>query len=227
MIPDAALSTTKTLCILEHLDQLSMRLKPLSNRTRIRLLAFLREPHYLEEVASYLKISHQAARRHVRQLVDGGLVDQSLRKGTSIIDYRVSIAGIVRLNEEMEVLCSLLHNDQAAVNGPRAGPPATSPCIITVRGHPMGHSPSLHQERPLAIGTDPGSAIRIEHDLRVEPRHAEIRWTDDVWSLRDLSTEHGTWHNWTRLPPGNDTILNHGDLINVGRSFLLFWNPSN
>lgn len=92
----------------EHLEGMEKWLKPLSNPVRLRLLIFLRRPHYLEEIASHLGMSHQAARKHVNQLVEAGWVERAIRKGTSIVDYTLNMSALIRATEEIAVLCSLL-----------------------------------------------------------------------------------------------------------------------
>ncbi len=211
-------------CLLEHLEGLSTWLQPLSNPVRLQLLAFLRQPHYLEEIASHLRMSHQAARKHVNQLKQAGLVRPSARSDTSIVEYTIDTTGLLRFNREMEGLCSLLHDDPGALGRTPSPPRLERPCLTIVRGHPTGAHIPLRNGHPVTIGRDPASAVAITHDPQVDLRHAELRSDPDGWSVMDLASDHGTWHNWRPLPRGGQRPLQHGDVVGIGRTMLLFWS---
>jgi transcriptional regulator of acetoin/glycerol metabolism len=56
-------------------------------------------------------------------------------------------------------------------------------------------------------------------DRRMSEVHAQVRWTSEGWSLEDAASKNGTRVNGVSI---KRTILRPGDLVEVGRSFLLF-----
>jgi transcriptional regulator with AAA-type ATPase domain len=60
-------------------------------------------------------------------------------------------------------------------------------------------------------------------DKRMSQVHAQLRLTPAGWSLEDASSKNGTRVNGL---PIKQTLLRPGDLIETGRSFLLFGLPS-
>lgn len=93
---------------LENLHAVSRLLQPLANPVRLRLLGFLRKPHYLEEVASHLRMSRQAARRHVNQLLEAGWVTRSVREDAAIVEYVISLPALLKFQAEVGLLNTLL-----------------------------------------------------------------------------------------------------------------------
>ncbi len=58
-------------------------------------------------------------------------------------------------------------------------------------------------------------------ELGVSRQHAEIRFTDVAFVLRDLGSTNGTWLNQTRLSPETPYVLHSNDQIVLGR--LVVW----
>ena len=65
-----------------------------------------------------------------------------------------------------------------------------------------------------------------KHDLeaKVSRRHARIIYANGKFSIEDLGSTNGTFVNrGRRLIPGNAQVLNNGDEIIVGKTFLRFY----
>jgi pSer/pThr/pTyr-binding forkhead associated (FHA) protein len=61
-------------------------------------------------------------------------------------------------------------------------------------------------------------------EAKVSRRHARIVYRDGQYFIEDLGSTNGTFINrGRRLLPGNSHILNHGDEIIVGKTFLRFY----
>lgn len=63
----------------------------------------------------------------------------------------------------------------------------------------------------------------FDSDAKVSRRHARVSFRNGVHSIEDLGSTNGTFVNrGRRLLPGNPQILNDGDEIIVGKTFLRF-----
>ncbi len=63
----------------------------------------------------------------------------------------------------------------------------------------------------------------FDDDAKVSRRHARIRRHNGAYSIEDLGSTNGTYVNrGRRLLPGNAQILNDGDEVIVGKTFLRF-----
>ncbi len=71
---------------------------------------------------------------------------------------------------------------------------------------------------PAQIGRELEAAVRLDGDLGVSRRHAELYWQAGVLRVRDLSSAHGTLVNGYTV---SDKGLQPGDKIQVGHSLLV------
>ena len=63
----------------------------------------------------------------------------------------------------------------------------------------------------------------FDSDAKVSRRHARIRRSNGSYYIEDLGSTNGTYVNrGRRLLPGNTEILNDGDEVIVGKTFLRF-----
>lgn len=63
----------------------------------------------------------------------------------------------------------------------------------------------------------------FDQDAKVSRRHARIRRNNGSYVIEDLGSTNGTYVNrGRRLIPGNAEILNDGDEVIVGKTFLRF-----
>ena len=73
------------------------------------------------------------------------------------------------------------------------------------------------RDLPARIGRGAEVAIRLDADLGVSRRHAELYWQAGVLRLRDTNSAHGTTVNGYTI---TDKGLAPGDRIRVGHSLL-------
>ncbi|MCT2590887.1 FHA domain-containing protein [Streptomyces sp. N2-109] len=66
----------------------------------------------------------------------------------------------------------------------------------------------------LSIGRAPGSVLRL-NDFTVSRTHAQLRHTDEGWTLRDLGSSNGTWVNGRRVT--GKTRVWPGDQVRFGQ----------
>jgi pSer/pThr/pTyr-binding forkhead associated (FHA) protein len=63
----------------------------------------------------------------------------------------------------------------------------------------------------------------FDEDAKISRRHARIRRNNGSYFIEDLGSTNGTYINrGRRLLPGNAQILNDGDEVIVGKTFLRF-----
>ncbi len=95
---------------------------------------------------------------------------------------------------------------------------AHEPAVLVVNG--KRHS--LSAERPLVIGRSREADITVE-DANVSRRHAEIRRDDGAYWIVDLGSTNGVEVNGRKVDRAK---LSHSDTVVVGRTDLVFENPS-
>ena len=71
---------------------------------------------------------------------------------------------------------------------------------------------------PVMIGRDPGAAVRLDGNLGVSRKHAEVFEQAGHLRIRDLGSTHGTQVNGLRIEERN---LDSGDRIQVGLTILV------
>jgi DNA-binding transcriptional ArsR family regulator len=218
------------------LERMASWLRPLASPIRLKLLRFLTRPHYLEEVASHLKLSRQAARKHLDKLVAIGVLERKsgVRDTGPVTEYVINPQALFLIYDEFEKLGSLRRNEPQDVMmrtlaepGKRAAPDARAgPCFWIVRGLNTGQRVTLLKAggREWLIGRDAPCDLVVQHDPYASNRHAEVRLEAGRYVLTDLRSTNGTTHNWAMLPRGGSVTLRHGDLVGVGKTLLLFWD---
>lgn len=218
---------------------LADRLKALSHPKRLHLLRYLTTPHYLEEIASELGTARQSAQEHVKRLMDAGLLKRAegRRDQTPVTEYTVHPQRIWSLLEELARLAHLtpegVEDDESrsltVALGETTTSPASSPArqarLIVVHGLRIGAQCSLTGNGPWLVGRDPHAALVLDWDSHASNRHFEIRRADTGWEVADLYSKNGTRHEWKRLPRGTSAPLANGDLVQAGRSLMLFSTP--
>lgn len=215
-------------------DALAEPLKALASPKRLALLRFLREPHYLEEIASELGMSRQAAQEHVAQLVDAGLIEKQRgeRPSGPVVEYRLVKPRYFALFEDLRALgAALPEPDADALQRTLAGPASArgargdQPELVVVGGFSPGLVAPLHRGTgapPLVIGRDPASALVLDWDLMVSNRHAEVRAHAAGHALVDMFSRNGTFVNGARASSGTPVPLRAGDLVQVGRTMIVY-----
>lgn len=66
------------------------------------------------------------------------------------------------------------------------------------------------------VGADPVRADLVLEDPSIEPLHARIQRDGSILRISDAGSVAGTWVNYSPVS-GEGTILEHGDIIHVGR----------
>lgn len=228
------------------LERVARRLKPLGSPVRLRLLRFLTRPHYLEEVASFLKMSRFAAKRHIDELSANGLLRAvpGRRDSGPVRDYIVAPDAFFELYDAVRSVGELRPAPEAfaeslpgfltrtrTASAPRAhahaGP--VHPYLVSVYGPEIGRAYPLAAKRSgtahWTVGRDAACEVALDLDPFTSNRHARIALAGAGFSLTDAYSTNGTWRNWERLPEGETAALRHGDILGIGRTLLVFHTP--
>lgn len=220
----------------EFLDQ---ALEALANPLRLRLLDYLRAPHYTEEIASHLGMTRQAARKHLEKLVRVGLLERrpAARESGAVTEYLVNASALFLIHDEIEKLGSTgrpgegehmvrTRVDPEDASGPIAPVDSSGPGFAVVRGFGLGAWFGVRRADGTVwtIGRDPQCPVPLVRDPYISNRHAEVRWERDRFWLTDLRSTNGTLFNWAQMPRGATLPLRHGDLVGTGKTLLLFWD---
>jgi DNA-binding transcriptional ArsR family regulator len=224
----------------EGFDALAGYLKVLGNPKRLHLLHFLTEPHYLEEIASELKMARQTAQEHVQLLLDIGVVQRVRGKRDSgpVTEYVVVPQRLFSIHEEFGKLGVLEPDLDDA--GAQALRPPTSPLmtgaqppkeqdlprLTIVHGRRIGQTTALTGQGPWLLGREPTATICLDYDPFVSSRHAEVRRAPGGgFEVADLYSSNGTYVEWKKVPRGGAQGLANGAVVRVGKSLLLFRRP--
>lgn len=211
-------------------EGLAEALEPLGSKTRLRLLAYLTEPHYLEEIASFLGMSREGARKHVNKLVEiGALTKQQGRRETGpVVEYIVVPQVLFALSEDFAKLGALQpdegHLSRTQVTQPEVeGDPDRGPALVLVHGLNRGRVHALAPPGdPWRIGRDPDLEIPLEYDPFVSEHHAEVVRDGGDHVLADAYSTNGTYLNWEKLDRGGRRPLQAGDVVGIGKTLLVY-----
>lgn len=216
-------------------DALSESLKSLANPKRLQLLRYLREPHYLEEIASELGMSRQSAQDHVSLLHEAGLLEKhaAQRPTGQVVEYRLVRARYFSLFEDLRLLGATLPKsaDEEALlrtvtgAGNSIAARAEGPELVVIGGFRPGLRTELHRGSTapaVTLGRDPSSGLLLDWDLMISNRHAEIRGAAKGHTLVDLFSRNGTFVNGTRAPAGQPVPLRAGDVLQLGRTMIVY-----
>jgi DNA-binding transcriptional ArsR family regulator len=217
---------------------LELAMRALASPTRLALLGLLTRPHYLEEVAAALKMTRQAVRKHLDQLVAVGILERrpATRESGPVTEYLLNPRALFLIHDEFGKLGALQAREarQDLTRTLQGKPLATvvqppdvlGPRLLVVRGFATGAAIPLPVSRGLwSIGRDLRCDVVLDHDPYASNRHAEVRYDKGAqgYVLTDLRSTNGTSHNHSVLPRAGEVLLRDGDLIGVGRTTLLFW----
>lgn len=211
---------------------------------RLQLLDILETPHILSDIRlSPLKLepgadpqrpaAKQTVLAHLEKLVEAGLVKPSEveRLGKRLTCYATSPQRLYAVAEELRRLV-VRHAGRGAgddVTGTRL--PGGAPTgqrgarLVLVHGAYEGRAYPLARERGEAriVGRSAASDVSLDYDPFVSSENSAFEENAQGWWVRDLASKNGTSVNWDRLPSGASRRIEHGDIIGVGRSLLVFY----
>lgn len=227
--------------------RLAEYLKALGNPNRLELLHALRTPRSVREIElrpeavkdgenPERSISHQAVRDHLAKLRNIGVlvVERVEREGGIVDEYVLDHQKLFAIVEELRLLGELrarVEPQPQATLG--ASPSATrtesgGPHFVLVRGQGEGRvfplrKDTLGADRGWLIGRRPGLAVALDYDPFCSGENAEVLQDGRGFVVRDVAaSRNGTMVNFEALPRGGKAALQHGDVVSVGRTHLVF-----
>jgi hypothetical protein len=109
---------------------------------------------------------------------------------------------------------------------PTAPQPLAFLTPLAETGAPVLPPPLPLGAEPVNLGSDPQQATLLINDPSVDKLHASLTPHNDSFLIIDAGSTAGTWVNYTRIPP-EGVILEHGDLVHLGRSGFRFTLQTN
>ncbi|MEN6443973.1 MAG: FHA domain-containing protein [Methanoregula sp.] len=226
----------------QFLVELSEYLEVLSHPARLTILKFIGGgPKEITAIADHIGMSYQNAKKHLDRLVATGLVTRSAGFGREtnrgiapVWKYSLVAGAMEGLVATLGVFSSVtaqpgyqdIHKRirlvREAVTGTEGAP------VLSLLNGPDEGRTFLVRESRISVGRDdpdhpvpPGDAVIILPDhyravTRVTKPQAVISRSGDSWLVRDGGSTGGTFVNSRKIGPGEGTVLETGDVIDLG-----------
>lgn len=215
----------------------------LSSSTRLALLRELRTPKTLSEIeliphsgpGAGRPLARQTVARLLESLAEAGLVEAraTTRVHGPTTEYVVNHQQIFALGEELRMLARLRPSVEPGgftAHADRPGPlPERGPLLVLVHGLDEGTAfplvaPMGARAASWTIGRRRGVDIVLDFDPSVSSENSIVDLADGEHWIRDVEgSRNGTTLNLRRLRPQERCPLKHGDILGVGRTFLVYW----
>lgn len=225
----------------DHPDaRLAQTLAALATPSRIALMRALRAPRILAEIevkspdAPGRNLARQTVRQHLDVLIDAAMVSarETERSRGETQEFVVNHQAVYALAEDLRGLARLRplveQRHETAPLEDAHERPLRRPCLVLVKGLDEGTSFSLRPEEPhlveWIVGRRRGAEVALDFDPFVSSENSRIAWREGAHHVEDLpGSRNGTWVNFRPLEPGRRHRLQQGDVLGVGRSYLVYW----
>lgn len=217
-------------------------LAALASPVRLRILSALARPRIVTELRIPADrgegsiAARQTVQAHLDKLEEAGLVQtvEVLRNGRP---YRAYVARAETIRAAKAVLrrvADVLDGRGRSQDGTLLIEPEESPLtphLLLVRGADHVATFDLPEPTPdmvarrWAIGRETGVDVCVTDDPFVSRINAYLEWTPEGYAIRDAMSANGTSVNGAKLASGARCVLRSGDIIGLGRSFLVFRAP--
>ncbi len=225
-------------------ERLSVALASLANPARISILRKLCTPRFLKDLEVYVPsrdepdhqrlLARQTVKEHLDRLVKEEIVVARTKKGDYGVatEYVVNQQRLYHLTEEFRSLARLrppvhLNAETASVMVGRQTSKIQGPCLVLVKGVDEGRVFSLtgrDENKEWVVGRNTDTDIVLDYDPFVSSKNSMLRSKRRGWTVEDLSeSRNGTAVNFDLIPKGQPVALQHGDILGIGRSLLLFY----
>lgn len=229
------------------LEALEEQLKALSFSNRLKLLRLLRVPRTVDEIHLTpgaadqqgdpdRPLSREAVRHHLERLAEAGIVQGELTKQADGRTRKQYVLDEATLYSVAETLRRLSTRDAGQPSPRRTqdspdrseGSWPAPPRLLLVHGAPSRRAFGLcgvspQDPRGWVIGRDPKADVTLEYDPYISGENTEILPTGDGYEVLSLRTARNeTRVNEQALEPGESGPLEHGDVLGVGSSMLVF-----
>ena len=218
---------------------LAEALSALGSPTRLALMRAVRAPRALREIevgtteeGKTRPLARQTVREHLDRLIEVGVVTTrpAAREYGETVEFLVNHQALFGISEEMRTLARLrpvveprAETIQRAAEAPQ---PPERPCLVLVKGLDEGTTFELRpgERKEWIVGRRRGIAVSLDFDPSISAENARITWVDGAHHIEDHpESRNGTTVNFRLVPKGESARLQHGDLVGVGRTLLLYW----
>lgn len=231
-------------------DHLGSKLKALSSKNRLRLIAELQQPRTVDDIHltpagpgedenSDRQLTRQGVRHHLSRLEDADLVRSTTRpndRGRDRREYMVNEPAVFGLLEQLRQLLAPgteepLDPFKTETSSPSPdGEWREGPKLVLLQGAEDDEVFNLREIDPApasgrgwVIGRSSDAQISLNYDPYLSAQNTEILEEEGEYRIVDLRiSTNGTRLNDERLKPGQERPLEHGDIVKVGCSSLVF-----
>lgn len=187
------------------------------------------------------QLTRQGVRHHLKKLEETDLVRSAMRpndQGRDRREYMVNEPAVFGLLEELRSLLAPgtekelrpFETQMASGAGTGARDWPEGPKLVLLQGSgeekvfDLGRiDPNPAAGRGWVIGRSSETEIPLQYDPYLSAQNAEIVNEDGEFRIVDLRVStNGTRVNEERLEPGTEKTLEHGDIVKVGCSALVF-----
>jgi len=226
------------------------KLRALASSNRLRLVSELQQPRTVDDIHltpagsaedenEDRKLTRQGVRHHLTRLEESDLVRSSTRpnqQGRDRREYMVNEPAVFGLLKELrQLLATGTEGPIDPFNTERSVDETGSkwregPKFVLLQGaqddqvyHLRDIDPNPSEGRGWVIGRSTEAQICLQYDPYLSAQNTEILKGDGEFRLVDLRVStNGTRLNDERLKPGKEQPLEHGDIVKVGCSALVF-----
>jgi FHA domain-containing protein len=220
--------------------RLAEALEALSSTTRLGLLRTIQTRKKLSDIKIHAPapddaerdrpLARQTIKQHLEHLIELGFV--VAREDGRNVEYVLNHQTIFALSEDLRALARLRPEETPPGKTIQRSPEPSAgrfrpQCLVLVKGLDEGRvfdlSPAHQPPDGWIVGRQPGLPVPLDFDPFVSSLNARIVWREGAHDIEDLAeSRNGTTVNFAPLPKGSRRKLEHGDVIGVGRSLLLY-----
>jgi DNA-binding transcriptional ArsR family regulator len=219
-------------------DLLSTYLKALAHPRRLELLWHLRAPSAASAIALRparkddlspdRAMSRQTVEAHLDRLQEAGVVRRVPDADGGADKWVTDVPHVFALMEEFRKLTAI----------PPAGPVlleetmtrkdlgavvwSKGPKLVLMSGPWEGRLFPLQGAGPWRLGRSRSNDVPLTYDPYVSAEHATLRHEGGAWRVAPEGEKRGLRVNFAPLAPGTSRPVAHGDIVELGRTLLVF-----
>lgn len=220
-------------------DFLATYLKALAHPGRLEILWRLRHPTRAADVEVRPRrrddlqpdrpMTRQTVEEHLEKLLAAGVVTRLPEAGGGADRWVTNVPQIFAVVEELRLLTAIppaprLELDETVTTEQMtSGSWTPGPKLALVTGPWLGRAFRLDGPGPWTIGRSRSRDVALSYDPFVSVDHARVERGDDAFAIRaTVEPRNPASVNFLALGPGERRALQHGDVLMIGRSVLVF-----
>ncbi len=225
----------------EDLEELADVLFALANERRLKILHRIDEPRTRTELADRMDVSRQAVSKHMDTLLENGFVRElpGWRESGPVDEFQVDPKRLYAIGKTIADLGNLEPTGGPSMSDSEptqiraageedaeessTGAASAKAHLLLLDGPDAGERFTLDgDEKRWTIGRDEDRELCLDHDPYISGRQCEIQEVPEGHAVVDVYSSNGTFVNFGQLPEGGRTLLDPGDVVEIGRTSLVY-----